>query len=55
MVFRHGVLLLHVWGKKLFMNLDEKVNNVTKFGNDRKISVKGKGKILIRDVTEIIL
>ena len=34
-------------GKKEFIDLDEKVNNVTKFGDDQKIVVKGKGNILI--------
>ena len=34
--------------KKLFMDLDEKVNSVAKFGDDRKIIVKKKGMILIR-------
>jgi len=29
--------------KKLFMDLDEKVNSVAKFGDDRKIIVKKKG------------
>ena len=39
---------------ELFMNLDEKVNSVAKFGDDRKIIVKEKGKILIRALIGII-
>jgi len=39
---------------ELFMNLDEKVNSVAKFGDDRKIVVKEKAKILIRALIGII-
>jgi len=38
----------HMCGKKeLFLELDDNVNNVAKFGDDRNIAVKGKEKSLI--------
>jgi len=35
----------HICGRKeLFMDLDEKVDSVAKFGDDRKTVVKGRGR-----------